>query len=112
MINVTTSEPFVPKSDDKKAFRQTFFNPSSVDKILIIPQEPFTEVSYANIGNYYEIEIFSEIDNLIHYDGQTVDDEIFDEIRDSLECGGSKVYFTEEQIRAYNSGKFSTSSCQ
>jgi hypothetical protein len=92
-------------------FRREYYSPSEIDSLLIDPQFPFEEISYVKVGCYYEVEYFDDIDNLIHYGGQTVDDFAVNEIKHCLKCDDEhKVFFSEEQIKAYHFGKFSKTS--
>lgn len=103
LVNVTTKRK---KLKDSKSLRRAIFNRNESDLVPIDPQHPFPCPCFAKLKCHYVIENFSDIDNLIHYGGESIHDSVIDEIKNCLsDCDNSK-YFTESQIKAHNIRKF------
>ena len=102
LVNVTTKNKKEKKS--LQDLRKIFFNRNETDLVPIDPQHPFPCPCFAKVKCQYKIDHFDEIDQLIHYNGESVYDSVLDEIKEFL-CCDVFVHFTEADIRKYNSHK-------
>ncbi|MCL2863620.1 MAG: hypothetical protein FWE54_06040 [Methanimicrococcus sp.] len=94
------------RSVQENSIRRTFFNIEEADLVPIDPIHPFPKPCFAKLKCHYIMEYFADIDNLIHYGGESVHDSVIEDIKNGLWDCNNKKYFSESDIKAFNRSKF------